>query len=182
LTVIPVLATLLFRRPPSERESPILRILRWMYLPAARWCLRRSFIPIASAAGLLALAVFLFALLGKEFLPELDEGDVWLRAKFPIGISLEAARPYVREIRDGLLRFPEVRTVVSQTGAPDDGTDPNGPDTSEFYIGLRPRKEWKIGNKDALVEAMNTSLANIPGLGLGFSQPIKDNVDEALSG
>src|SRR5262249_34960985 len=74
------------------------------------------------------------------------------------------------------------RTVVSQTGAPDDGTDPNGPDTSEFYIGLRPRKEWKIGNKDALVEAMNTSLANIPGLGLGFSQPIKDNVDEALSG
>src|SRR5262249_56287567 len=113
LTVIPVLATLLFRRPPSERESPILRILRSVYLPAARWCLRRPFIPIASAAGLLALAVFLFALLGKEFLPELDEGDVWLRAKFPIGISLEAARPYFPELRDHLTMFPHLPTHLS---------------------------------------------------------------------
>jgi cobalt-zinc-cadmium resistance protein CzcA len=115
-------------------------------------------------------------------LPELDEGDLWLRVKFPVGISLEGARPYVHEIRERLLTFPEVRTVVSQLGAPDDGTDPNGPDTCEFYIGLKPRGEWVTRDKDRLIEAMSRSLAAIPGITLNFSQPIKDNVDEALAG
>src|SRR5262245_18567043 len=182
LTLIPVLSTFFFARPPSDRESPVLRILRWMYLPAVRWCLRRPLVPLGGAITLLAGAVFVFMLLGKEFLPELDEGDLWLRAKFPIGISLDAARPYVSVIRERLLEFPEVHTVVSQTGAPDDGTDPNGPDLTGFYIGLRQRKEWKVAAKDVLVEAMNSSLASIPGLTISFSQPIKDNVDEALSG
>jgi len=182
LTLIPVLASLLFRRPPSERESPILRVLRRLYLPAVRGCLRRPSLPILGAAGFLTVALFVFTLLGKEFLPELDEGDLWLRVKFPVGISLEGARPYVHEIRERLLTFPEVRTVVSQLGAPDDGTDPNGPDTCEFYIGLKPRGEWVTRDKDRLIEAMSRSLAAIPGITLNFSQPIKDNVDEALAG
>src|SRR5258707_7445892 len=111
---------------------------------------------------MLVVSLFIFTLLGKEFLPELDEGDLWLRVKFPIGISLEAARPYVHEIRERLLRFPEVRVIVSQLGAPDDGTDPNGSVNAEFYVGLKPREEWKIRDKDKLIEAMGGALADFP--------------------
>ena len=182
LTAIPVLASLLFRRPPSERPSPILRVLRGAYLPAVRWCLRRPVVPVLGAAGLLAVALFVFTLLGKEFLPELDEGDLWLRVKFPVGISLEAVRPYVYDIRERLLKFAEARVVVSQTGSPDDGTDPNGPENVEFYIGLKPQEEWKIRDKDRLIKTMADALVGIPGITTNFSQPIKDNVDEALAG
>ncbi len=182
LTLIPVLATFLFRRPPSDRESPILVALRWVYDPAVRWCVRRPLVPIAGATLLLVASLFVFTLLGKEFLPELDEGDLWLRVKFPVGISLEGAGPYVHRIRGALMTFPEVRVVVSQLGAPDDGTDPNGPDNVEFYIGLKPRAEWQVKDKDRLIQAMATKIADIPGITTNFSQPIKDNVDEALAG
>ena len=182
LTLIPVLSSYLFRRPPSERESPLLRVLRWPYVRAIRWCVRRPLVPTAVAAMLLAISVFTFTLLGKEFLPELDEGDLWLRVRFPVGISLEGGRPYVREIRERLMTFPELRVVVSQLGAPDDGTDPNGPDNAEFYIGLRPREQWRFKEKDKLIEAMAEALSSIPGITTNFSQPIKDNVDEAMAG
>jgi cobalt-zinc-cadmium resistance protein CzcA len=183
LTLIPVLTSFLFRRPPSERESPLLGWLRRPYAPTLRWCVRRPLVPILGAGALLAASLFVFTLLGKEFLPELDEGDLWLRVKLPVGISLEATRPYVHEMRERMLRFPEVRAVVSQTGAPDDGTDPNGPDNNEFYIGLKPREEWRTPkDKDKLIEAMTAALADLPGITTNFSQPIKDNVDEALAG
>ncbi|HET7341240.1 MAG TPA: CusA/CzcA family heavy metal efflux RND transporter, partial [Methylomirabilota bacterium] len=182
LTLIPVLSSFLFRRPPSERESPLLRWLRRPYGPALRWCLRRPIVPVLGAAGALAVALVVFTLLGKEFLPELDEGDMWVRAQFPIGISTEGVKPYTREIRERLLKFPEVRVVVSQLGAPDDGTDPEGPDNVEFYVGLKPREEWHDPDRDALIERMRAALADMPGFTLNFSQPIKDNVDEALAG
>src|SRR3989454_6515993 len=95
LTLIPVLCSLLFRRPPSERESPLLRWLRAPYLPVLRWSLQRPLVPIAAAAILFGVSLLVFTFLGKEFLPELDEGDLWLRVKLPIGISLEAGQPYV---------------------------------------------------------------------------------------
>jgi heavy metal efflux system protein len=182
LTLLPVLTTFLFRRPPAERESPLLRWLRAPYLPALGFCLRRPLVPIAAVAAMFALALVAFTFLGKEFLPELDEGDIWLRVKFPIGISLEDANPYVRDIRERLLSFPEVRVVVSQLGAPDDGTDINGPDTAEFYIGLNPRSQWRFRDKDQLINGMGARLSDIPGTTTNFSQPIKDNVDEALAG
>jgi len=182
LTLIPVLSSLLFRRPPSERESPLLAWLRKPYVPALRWCLRRPLVPVAGAAACLALSLFAFTLLGKEFLPELDEGDIWVRTQFPVGISIEAVRPYVHEIRERLLKFPEVRVVVSQLGAPDDGTDPEAPDNVEFYVGLKPKEEWKDPDKEKLILAMTASLSQIPGFTTNFSQPIKDNVDEALAG
>ena len=182
LTVIPVLSSLVFRRPPSERESPLLRLLRRPYQAALRWCLRRPLVPVLCASGCLVVAAFVFTLLGKEFLPELDEGDLWVRAQFPTGISVEGVRPYTREIRERLLKFPEVRVVVSQLGAPDDGTDPEGPDNVELYVGLKPREEWPTPDKDKLIEAMRAALADMPGFTTNFSQPIKDNVDEALAG
>src|ERR1700737_4926320 len=182
LTLIPVLASFFFRRPPSARESPLLRWLRRPYLPALRWCLARPRLPVLGAAVGVVAALFVFSPLGKEVLPELDEGDLWVGTQFPIGISIEAVRPYVREIRERLLKFPEVRVVVSQLGAPDDGTDPEAPDNVEFYVGLRPREEWANPDKEKLVEAMTEALASIPGITTNFSQPIKDNVDEALAG
>jgi cobalt-zinc-cadmium resistance protein CzcA len=182
LTLIPVLCSYLFKRPPSDRESPLLAILRRPYLPALRWCVRRPLVPILGAAALLAVSLWTFTLLGKEFLPELDEGDLWVRVQFPVGVSIEGVRPYVRDIRERLLRFPEVRVVVSQLGAPDDGTDPEAPDNAEFYVGLKPREQWANPDKERLVTAMTAALANIPGVSTNFSQPIKDNVDEALAG
>src|SRR5947199_230138 len=111
LTLLPVLTSFLFRHPPSERESPILRALRTPYLPALRFCLRRPAVPVGATAAMFALALVAFTLLGKEFLPELDEGDIWLRVKFPVGISLTDANPYVHAIRHRLLTFPEVRVA-----------------------------------------------------------------------
>jgi cobalt-zinc-cadmium resistance protein CzcA len=102
--------------------------------------------------------------------------------KFPIGISLEGAQPYVHAIRERLLQFPEARVIVSQLGAPNDGTDPNGPDNCEFFIGLKPRSTWRFREKDQLIEAMATALADLRGITTNFSQPIKDNVDEAMAG
>src|SRR5262249_53786613 len=163
--------------------SPLLRWLRRPYGPALRWCVQRPLVPIATAGILLAGSLWVFTLLGKEFLPELDEGDLWVRVNFPLGISIEGARPYTREIRQRLLGFPEVRVVVSQLGAPDDGTDPEAPDNVEFYVGMKPREEWTTTrSKGKLVEAMNGSLQGMPGFTTNFSQPIKDNVDEALAG
>jgi cobalt-zinc-cadmium resistance protein CzcA len=182
LTLIPVLCSFLFKRPPSDRESPLLAVLRRPYLPAIRWCVRRPLVPILGAAALLAVSLWTFTLLGKEFLPELDEGDLWVRVQFPVGVSIEGVGPYVHEIRERLLRFPEVRVVVSQLGAPDDGTDPEAPDNAEFYVGLKPREQWPNPDKERLVTAMTAALANIPGVSTNFSQPIKDNVDEALAG
>ncbi|PYN38474.1 MAG: CusA/CzcA family heavy metal efflux RND transporter [Candidatus Rokuibacteriota bacterium] len=182
LTVIPVLSSLVFRRPPSARESPLLRLMRRPYKAALGWCLRRPLVPVLCAGGGLMVAVFVFAILGKEFLPELDEGDLWVRAQFPTGISVEGVRPYTREIRERLLKFPEVRVIVSQLGAPDDGTDPEGPDNVEFYVGLKPREEWANPDKEQLIESMRAALADMPGFTTNFSQPIKDNVDEALAG
>src|SRR5262249_9465293 len=112
LTLIPVLSSLLFRAPPSERESPLVRWMRRPYLPALRWCLRRPLVPVAGGAALVAASLFAFVNLGKEFLPELDEGDIWLRLTFPLGISIEGVRPYIREVRERVRQFPEVKVVT----------------------------------------------------------------------
>ena len=184
LTLIPVLASLLFRRPPSERESPLLRWLRRPYVAALRFCLRRPAVPISAAAVLLVLSLVTFTFLGKEFLPELDEGDMWVRVALPLGISVEGGRPYVREMREQFLRFPEVHAVVSQLGAPDDGTDPEAPDNAEFYVGLKPRDAWTTTkDREELIGKMRAALLTaVPGITTNFSQPIKDNVDEAMAG
>src|SRR5260370_7590968 len=112
----------------------------------------------------MALSLCVFTLLGKEFLPELDEGDLWLRVKLPIGIALEATRPYVHEIRERMLQFPEVRVVVSQTGAPDDGTDPNGADNNEFYIGLNPPEQCRFKEKHTPLPPIPPPPSHIPAI------------------
>src|SRR5262245_19723001 len=114
LTLIPVLASLLFTRPPSEKESPLLHWLRRPYTPTLHWCRRRPLLAMPGGAGRLALSLCLSAVLGAVFCPQLDERDVWLRVKLRVGIGLWATRPYVHEIRERIGRFPEARVVVSQ--------------------------------------------------------------------
>ena len=183
LTAIPVACSLLLRRVTEEHESRVLIWARRLYTPRLRWSIEHPRLTIAVAIVLLLVSLAVVPLLGSEFLPELDEGDIWVRAKLPIGISLEGAQRYVHQMREVLLHFPEVRTVVSQTGSPDDGTDPNGPDNVELYVGMKPRDEWSTTHdKIQLIEAMNQKLEILPGVTFNFSQPIKDNVDEAISG
>jgi cobalt-zinc-cadmium resistance protein CzcA len=183
LTTIPALCSLALRHVAAERDSSVMRWARQLYIPGLHWTLERPRTTMALALVLLLVSFAALPLLGSEFLPELDEGDIWVRAKLPIGVSLEGAERYVHQMREILLQFPEVRTVVSQLGSPDDGTDPNGPDNVELYVGLKPREQWTTThNKDALIDAMNLRLAIYPGVTFNFSQPIKDNVDEAISG
>jgi heavy metal efflux system protein len=183
LTTVPVLCSLLLQRVRGERENPLLRWAQRVYAPALRWSIRRPRTTVALAVGLLLASFAVVPLLGSEFLPELDEGDIWVRAKLPVGVSLEGANRYVEPMRDILLQFPEVRTVVSQIGSPDDGTDPNGPDNVEFYVALKPRDQWvTTHDKNALIDLMSEHLRVFPGVTFNFSQPIKDNVDEAMSG
>jgi heavy metal efflux system protein len=183
LTVVPVFCSLGLRRVAEEHDTRVLEWARLLYQPGLQWSIARPRATIAIALGLLGISLAVVPLLGSEFLPELDEGDIWVRAKLPIGVSLEGAAPYVHQMREILLQFPEVRTVVSQLGSPDDGTDPNGPDNAELYVGLKPREHWTTTHdKNALIDAMTQRLAVFPGVTFNFSQPIKDNVDEAISG
>jgi heavy metal efflux system protein len=183
LTLIPVLCSFFLHNVTDEHETRVLTWARRLYLPGLEWSVRRPRLTLTISVVLLLSSFAVVPLLGSEFLPELDEGDIWIRAKLPIGVSLEGAQHYVHEMRERLLQFPEVRTVVSQIGSPDDGTDPNGPDNAELYVAIKPREEWTTTHdKDALIDAMNHRLQIFPGVTFNFSQPIKDNVDEAISG
>jgi heavy metal efflux system protein len=138
-----------------------------------------------AAAGLLfALALFAVRLLGLEFLPHLEEGNLWIRATMPPSISLEEGNDFVNRMRLVIKNFPEVETVVSQQGRPDDGTDATGFFNAEFFAPLKPAKEWRKGvTKDKLIEEVNEALeAKFPGVNFNFSQYIQDNVEEAVSG
>ena len=183
LTAVPVACSLFLRDVREERENRLLAWAQRIYLPSLNWSIARPRLTMGVALLLLSVSFAVVPVLGSEFLPELDEGDIWVRAKLPVGISLEGAERYVHQMREILLRFPEVRTVVSQLGSPDDGTDPNGPDNAELYVGLKPREEWTTTHdKDQLIDGMNQQLQVFPGVTFNFSQPIKDNVDEAMSG
>jgi len=183
LTLVPVLCSLALRHITEEHESRLLGAARRLYIPGLRWSVARPRLTMGIAVVLFMLSLGAVPLLGSEFLPELDEGDIWVRAKLPVGISLEGAQGYVHRMREILVKFPEVRTVVSQIGSPDDGTDPNGPDNAEMYVGLKPRDQWTTtSDKNQLIDAMSQQLQMFPGITFNFSQPIKDNVDEAISG
>ena len=120
--------------------------------------------------------------LGTEFLPALDEGNIWLTVTMPVGISMTQAKDIERQVRGVIRSYPEVTQVIAQLGRPDDGTDAKGSNNLEVYADLRPRGEWTTTHdKDALVALMSKRLEAIPGIDLNFSQYIKDNVDDILS-
>src|SRR5207302_2264798 len=120
--------------------------------------------------------------LGTEFLPELNEGSIWVNANLPPGLSVEQSRAYCRRIREILRKTPEVRTVISKAGRPEDGTDPKSINMAEVFVDLKPSAQWKRGlSKEKLIEEMDRNLDALPGIQTSFSQPIRDNVLESIS-
>jgi cobalt-zinc-cadmium resistance protein CzcA len=183
-TIAPALSLLLFPQRVEERETFIVRLLRRLYEPALEFVLANRIITFAGLALIALLAVFAVRSLGLEFLPTLEEGNLWVRATFPQSISLEESDGYVNQMRRLMLEYPEVQTVVSQHGRPDDGTDATGFFNAEFFVPLKPADAWPSGTtKEKLTQDMTHALAQrFPGVEFNFSQYIQDNVEEAASG
>lgn len=183
-TVTPVLAALLLPRHVEEVETRIVRVLRRTYTPVLRWAL--GSLKAAILVGVVFLAVSLLAAsrLGSEFLPALEEGNFWIRASLPPTISLEAGTSATRKMREILMRHPEVITVVSQHGRPDNGSDASPFSNVELFAPLKPFEEWPANvTKEKLTEVLQKEFADeLPGINFNFSQYIQDNVEEALSG
>jgi len=162
----------------------VVRTLRSIYTPVLRWSLHNTRITIAIGLVFLLVSGFFGSRLGSEFLPTLEEGNLWIRASMPPTISLEAGMPIVNEIREILLRHPEVITVVSQQGRPDDGSDAAGFYNAEFFVPLKPFDEWPVGlTKDKLIDELQDEFNKSSSASIfNFSQYIQDNVEEGLSG
>lgn len=187
LTLVPVLCSLILtRKPVTERKSPLISISEFIYKPTLKWALKVKGVVILMATVAFAITSVMFSNLGSEFLPHLEEGNIWLRATVkPGSVTLEESVKVARKIRERLLKYPEVTTVLSQVGGPDDGSDPAKFGDQEFYVGLKPAKEWRPQFheiKDQLIKSMKTDLEEIPGVGYYFTQYIQTTVDEALSG
>src|SRR5271170_6327339 len=170
--------------PVTEVETAVVRWLRWGYTPVLRWSLENRGRTVAIGLMFLAVCGLIGARLGSEFLPTLEEGNLWIRASMPPTISLEAGMPIVDRIREILLRHPEVITVVSQHGRPDDGSDAAGFFNAEFFVPLKPFDEWPSGfTKEKLVDELQSEFSrDFVGINFNFSQYIQDNVEEGLSG
>jgi cobalt-zinc-cadmium resistance protein CzcA len=183
-TVAPALSLMLFQDKVAERETPVVRVLRRIYEPALEFVLANRIITFAGLALIAILAFFALRSLGLEFLPKLEEGNLWVRATFPQSVSLDDSDTYVNRMRVLMSKYPEVQSVVSQHGRPDDGTDATGFFNAEFFVPLKPFDTWPKGvDKDKLTEDMTNSLEQeFPGVNFNFSQYIQDNVEEAASG
>ncbi len=183
-TLAPVLCTVLLHGPIREEDTWFVRGLRRVYLGALQWGLTHPLVVVLIALAVLGCAMAVVPLLGGEFMPGLEEGNLWVRASMPVDISFEQAAGLASQIRNIFRQFPEVSHVVSQLGRPDDGTDPTSFFNAEFLVNLKPTKEWRreITSKDTLIEQIETVLATIPGVTFNFSQVIQDNVQEAMSG
>jgi heavy metal efflux system protein len=183
-TVSPCLASLLVPEHVRETETVVVRALRSIYTPVLRWTLTHRALTAAAGVAFLMLAGALMPRLGSEFLPHLEEGNFWIRASLPPSISLEAGEKYVSRIREILLSHPEVVTVVTQHGRPDDGSDATALSNVEIFAPLKPPDQWPSGmTKEKLTEQLDQEFkAEFFGIDFNFSQYIQDNIDEALSG
>jgi len=187
MLIAPALSSLLFRTGVNEWKNPVMIFLTAHYRRAVTWAVRNR--PVTVGVALASLAVTLFlafsGVIGSEFLPHLDEGAIWVRGTLaPSTGPTEGAR-VMEQARQILASFPEVPQVVTQVGRPDDGTDTTGFFNTEYFVDLLPKEKWRpvFGqNKEKLIDAMNTQLERIPGVIWNFSQPISDNLEEAVSG
>ena len=182
LTLVPVLLSYLQGSKLTESHNPLVHGMERYYrmlLEAVLRHPRRLFI----GAGLtLALTLSSIPWIGTEFMPKLDEGNIWLTITLPTPVSLSKAKALEKDIRADLSKFSEVKSILTHLGRPEDGTDPKGFNNLEILIDLKPKETWRFGNKNELIEAMQKRLAMFPGLQFNFSQAIQDNVEEAISG
>ncbi len=183
LTLVPVLVNALLSKNVREKHNPFTHLMTEWILTGFRFVFRNKKLALGISIVFVVIGLYAFRFLGSEFLPELNEGSLWVRATMPYSIALDKSVQVANQMRGIMMQFPQVRKVVSQTGRPDDGTDVAGFYNNEFDVALYPQEEWnpKI-SKDELIEKMRRSLSVIPGAELNFSQPIMDNVEEAVSG
>jgi cobalt-zinc-cadmium resistance protein CzcA len=183
-TVTPVLASLVLPEHLSEVETIVVRALRAVYEPVLHWSLTHRKTMALIGAAFLVVVGFIGTRLGSEFLPHLEEGNLWIRVQLPPSTGLVSGTPATGKLREIMLRHPEILTVVSQHGRPDDGSDASPFSNVELFAPLKPFDQWPAGyTKDKLVEELNKEFADeVPGATFNFSQYIQDNLEEALSG
>jgi heavy metal efflux system protein len=183
-TITPALSLMLFKDKVEEQETALVRLLRKLYEPALEFFLANRIIAFSCMALMILIAVIAMRSLGLEFLPKLEEGNLWVRATFPQSISLEDSDAYVNRMRVLMSKYPEVQSVISQHGRPDDGTDATGFFNAEFFVPLKPFDTWPAHmDKAKLTQDMTHALEQeFPGVDFNFSQYIQDNVEEAASG
>jgi len=183
-TVTPVLAFFLLPKHVEETETIVVRAIRRVYTPVLAWALAKRKTTVAIGLGFLLIAGLMLPRIGTEFLPALEEGNLWIRATMPTTASLEAGMDKVNRMRRVLKAHPEVITAVSQHGRPDDGSDASGFYNVELFVPLKPFDEWRKGyTKDMLVKDVQDQFAaEFPGVEFNFSQYIQDNIEEGLSG
>jgi cobalt-zinc-cadmium resistance protein CzcA len=183
-TLVPVLAFFALRNPKPHRDSPLLTWSRRAYEPSLDWAMKNPALVITLAVGALVSAFTLVPRLGSEFLPELNEGALYVTCSLPGNISLTEGRRMAPRIKRLLRRTPEVTSLLSQLGRPEDGTDPKLPNNLEVFVKLEPLEKWRPQMKTVndLVAEMSANVAEIPGVEFNFSQPIRDNVNENISG
>jgi len=185
--IVPVLAALLFPHGVKEWRNPVMEFLKDRYRGGVKLAIENRWITVG--AGLLSLAVALFltfsGLIGSEFLPHLDEGAIWARGAMANSVGETEGTLFAQQNRYIFASFPEVTKVVSQSGAPDDGTDTGGFGNTEYFIDLKPKEQWRPifhQNKEELIAAMDREVEKNPGAFWNFSQPIEDDVDETMTG
>jgi heavy metal efflux system protein len=182
LTLVPLLCFYFLRRGLPERENRLLHICKQLYRPVLLKALAHQRIVMAGAVAVLAGSLALVPQLGSEFLPELNEGSVWINLTLPAGISLSEVSRTLRKVRDTLRKFPEVSAAISQAGRPEDGSDPKPVNMAEVLVDLKPQPQWmRPVTKEGLILEMEKALEQIPGIQPTFSQPIRDNVLESIS-
>ncbi|MFT3922792.1 MAG: CusA/CzcA family heavy metal efflux RND transporter [Myxococcales bacterium] len=184
VTLVPVLATFAYRKPQKHRESPVLRLCERAYVPLLRGALKRPALVLTLAIAALAGSAQLLRQGGSEFLPELNEGSLYLTFTLPSNVSLTEGRKLAPKLGKMLEPFPEVESYLSQLGRPEDGTDPKLANNLELFIKLKPQSEWPAStpNLGALIDKLSRTYQQVPGLDVNFSQPIRDNVNENISG
>jgi len=182
LTFVPAMLTYLLGPKLSERHNPLVHAMEHHYRRLLEWVLRHARGVFVTAVTALVLSFMSVKLIGTEFMPKLDEGNIWLTITLPTPVSLTTAKEIERNVRSKLETFSEARTILTQLGRPEDGTDPKGFNNLEVLIDLNPKSTWRYDKKDELVQAMDKELAIFPGILTNFSQVIQDNVEEAISG
>jgi len=182
LTFVPAMLTYLLGPRLAETHNPLVAVMERHYRRILEGVLRHSRLVFFSAVAALVLSFMSVRYIGTEFMPKLDEGNIWLTVTLPTPVSLAASKRFEEEIRAKLAAFSEAKTVLTQLGRPEDGTDPKGFNNLEVLIDLKPKDTWRYKSKDQLVQAMNKELDIFPGILTNFSQVIQDNVEEAISG
>jgi cobalt-zinc-cadmium resistance protein CzcA len=184
LILLPVLCSWFMRKGVQDKRNAAYEVIKSFYIKGLDFCLARPWQTTFAATILLVGSLLLIPFIGAEFMPQLDEGALWVRATMPYTISYDESAKITPQIRDILKSFPEVTTVASELGRPDDGTDSTGFFNVEFYVGLKPYSQWtgSYRTKAALTEAINQKLLSFPGIIFNYTQPAEDAVDEAESG